>query len=79
MLQLPRGPMSKFLLCLFAGLAAVGCTTSAGQVFAADPQPGRLLYETHCGTCHYEKIHERKTTKIATIVALKLPKSTAPF
>ncbi len=44
----------------------------SSQVFAADPQSGKLLYETHCGTCHYEKIHDRKTTKIDTIAALKL-------
>ncbi len=43
----------------------------SSQVFAADPQPGKLLYETHCGTCHYEKVHDRKTTKIDTIKALK--------
>ena len=44
----------------------------SSQVFAADPPPGKLLYETHCGTCHYEKIHDRKTTKIDTITTLKV-------
>jgi len=39
---------------------------------AADPQRGKLLYETHCGICHYEKLHERKTTAIASTAALKL-------
>ena len=26
---------------------------------AQDPAPGRLLYETHCGGCHYERVHQR--------------------
>ena len=58
-------------LCLFAGVAAA-LAASAGPILAADPQPGRLLYETHCGTCHYEKIHDRKTTKIETTVGLRV-------
>ena len=39
---------------------------------AADPQQGKLLYETYCGTCHYEKLHERKTTDIKTMAALEI-------
>jgi ribosomal 50S subunit-associated protein YjgA (DUF615 family) len=26
---------------------------------AQDSGRGRLLYETHCGTCHYERVHQR--------------------
>lgn len=26
---------------------------------AQDPERGRLLYETHCLGCHYERIHHR--------------------
>ena len=26
---------------------------------AADAGRGRILYETHCLTCHYERLHER--------------------
>ena len=54
-------------VCVCAGLVL-----GAGPVLAADPQQGQLLYETHCGTCHYEKVHERKGTKIDTIAALKV-------
>lgn len=32
--------------------------------FAQDPVSGKLLYETHCGGCHYERVHERLRTKI---------------
>jgi hypothetical protein len=51
---------------------SVTLTLASGGAFGADAQPGRLLYETHCGTCHYEKLHERKTSAISTIVALKV-------
>jgi mono/diheme cytochrome c family protein len=44
---------------------------AAGQALAADPQQGKVLYETYCGTCHYEKLHERKATKIESFAALK--------
>ena len=27
--------------------------------WAQDAQRGKLLYETHCVTCHYERIHNR--------------------
>ncbi len=26
---------------------------------AQNPQRGVLIYETHCGTCHYERVFER--------------------
>lgn len=42
------------------------------QALAADPQQGKVLYETYCGTCHYEKLHERKATLIDTFAALKV-------
>jgi mono/diheme cytochrome c family protein len=42
----------------------------AGPALAADPQQGRMLYETYCGTCHYERLHERKATNIKTLAGL---------
>jgi mono/diheme cytochrome c family protein len=27
---------------------------------AQDPARGRVLYETHCGGCHYERIHSER-------------------
>ena len=30
---------------------------------AQDAQRGRQLYETHCLTCHYERIHKRDPAK----------------
>jgi mono/diheme cytochrome c family protein len=30
---------------------------------AQDAARGKLLYETHCGGCHYERVHERDRNK----------------
>jgi len=35
------------------------CLPAAAQ----DPGRGKLLYETHCGGCHYERVHERDRNK----------------
>ena len=45
---------------LFAGIAS-------GQ----DEDRGRLLYETHCTACHYERVHNRKRTKITNLSDLR--------
>lgn len=29
------------------------------QMTAADAARGKQLYETHCGGCHYERVHDR--------------------
>jgi len=34
----------------------LGCALPAA---AADAARGRILYETHCLSCHYERLHER--------------------
>jgi len=31
----------------------------AASVQAQDAQRGALIYETYCGGCHYERVHER--------------------
>lgn len=31
---------------------------------AQDAERGRALYETHCGGCHYERVHERLKSDI---------------
>jgi mono/diheme cytochrome c family protein len=38
-----------------AALLALAALPAAAQ----DAQRGRLLYETHCLSCHYERIHKR--------------------
>lgn len=46
--------------------------SGAGPALGADPEHGRLLYETHCGGCHYPKIHGRKATRISSTVQLRV-------
>ena len=31
---------------------------------AQDPASGKMLYETYCGGCHYERVHERMRTDV---------------
>jgi mono/diheme cytochrome c family protein len=43
---------------------ALACATplvgaQAQQVQAADAARGKQLYDTHCGGCHYERVHDR--------------------
>lgn len=40
---------------------------------AQDPERGKLLYETHCGGCHYERVHERDRgrSSVATLADLR--------
>lgn len=35
----------------------------SGTAFAQDAPRGKLLYETHCLTCHYERIHKRDASR----------------
>lgn len=48
--------MTRVLAALLMGVAAL---PALGQ----DAQRGRLLYETHCLTCHYERIHTRDPSR----------------
>lgn len=43
----------------FVFLLAFACLPAAAQ----DAQRGKLLYETHCGGCHYERVHQRERAK----------------
>jgi mono/diheme cytochrome c family protein len=42
-----------------AFVLAFVCLPAAAQ----DPGRGKLLYELHCGGCHYERVHERDRDK----------------
>lgn len=53
-------------------LACAGFGLSAGSAQAADVRLGQALYETHCGACHYERVHSRKKSVITSLAALKL-------
>jgi len=42
--------------------------------WAQDAQRGRLLYETHCLACHYERIHTRDRARslVKSVAQLRL-------
>lgn len=39
--------------------------------WAQDPAQGRLLYETHCGGCHYERVHQRLRSEVRDLSDLR--------
>ncbi|MGH8732320.1 MAG: c-type cytochrome [Burkholderiales bacterium] len=39
--------------------------------WAQDPASGRALYETHCGGCHYERVHDRLRTEVKDLSDLR--------
>jgi mono/diheme cytochrome c family protein len=52
-----------FASLLLAPLLAVGQTPDISR--------GRLLYETHCATCHNERLHQREKSIIRSYAALR--------
>jgi mono/diheme cytochrome c family protein len=36
-----------------------------------DAAQGRALYETHCGGCHYERVHDRLRTEVKDLADLR--------
>ena len=54
--------MKRARKLLAAGAAATTLALAAGSAAAqppADPARGKTLYETYCGVCHYERLHQR--------------------
>lgn len=40
-------------------------------VAAQDAGRGKLLYETHCGACHYERVHQRTRSEVRDLADLR--------
>lgn len=38
---------------------------------AQELEPGRLLYQTHCGACHYERVHQRIRSDVKDLADLR--------
>ncbi len=38
---------------------------------AQDAAHGRMLYETYCGICHYERVHERLKSDVKDLAGLR--------
>lgn len=53
--------------------AALALALAALPAAAQDAQRGRELYETHCLSCHYERIHKRDPSRslIRSLAALR--------
>jgi len=43
----------------------------ASPALGQDLQRGRLLYETHCATCHAERLHQRDKTVVKSMADLR--------
>jgi mono/diheme cytochrome c family protein len=41
------------------------------SAFAQDVEQGRVLYETHCGGCHYERVHQRLRSEVKDLAVLR--------
>ena len=52
-------------------LASLVVLIVPGFAWAQDPAPGRMLYETHCGGCHYERVHERVRSNLKGLADLR--------
>jgi mono/diheme cytochrome c family protein len=52
-------------------LASLYLLFVSGMAWAQDPAPGRVLYETHCGGCHYERVHERVRSEVKSLADLR--------
>jgi mono/diheme cytochrome c family protein len=55
-------------------LAVVAFAALALPSHAQDADRGKLLYETHCLSCHYERIHKRDPARslVRSIASLKI-------
>ncbi|MBZ5612249.1 MAG: cytochrome c [Acidobacteriia bacterium] len=55
------------------GASILGLLLLALPAHAQDAERGRLLYETYCGDCHYERVHERAPdrSKVHTLSDLR--------
>ena len=54
--------------------AAIVLSAAALPGTAQDAARGRQLYETHCGGCHYERVHQRERSRwqVSSLAGLRL-------
>jgi mono/diheme cytochrome c family protein len=43
----------------------------SSPAWAQDAEQGRVLYETYCGGCHYERVHQRLRTSVKDLSDLR--------
>jgi mono/diheme cytochrome c family protein len=39
--------------------------------WSQEAEEGRVLYETHCGGCHYERVHQRLRSDVRDLADLR--------
>ena len=52
-------------------LAGVALLLYAASAFPQDAERGKALYETHCGGCHYERVHDRLRPAVKDLAGLR--------
>jgi mono/diheme cytochrome c family protein len=52
-------------------VSALSLLLLAAPALAQDPADGKLLYETHCGSCHYERVHQRTRSDVKDLADLR--------
>jgi len=52
--------LASLLILLFPAMA-----------WAQDTARGQVLYETHCGACHYERVHQRVRSEVKGLADLR--------
>lgn len=56
------------MICRFTFATAL--VLSAPGAVAQEPDPGEMLYQNHCTSCHESTVHVRERTKVATAADL---------
>jgi len=52
-------------------IASLLALALAFPAWAQDAGRGKLLYDTHCATCHSERLHDRVQSKIKSLADLR--------
>ena len=59
----------KVIRTIFMGIIGL-CLFFSANTNAQEIDPGQLLYENHCSTCHTSVVHERTNLKVKSIIDL---------
>lgn len=63
--------------CSLVAMLILSVGATAAQAQAPDAARGKSLYETHCGGCHYERLHERPRERSIVHTRAELRKQVA--
>lgn len=63
--------------CSLVAMLILGVGATAAQAQTPDAARGKSLYETHCGGCHYARLHERPRERSIVHTRAELRKQVA--